>query len=201
MSDHEFHPFQFRSPLLMNRDDSALVIIDVQEKLLPAIAGQDRIVWNIGRLIQAAIALDVRIAATEQYPKGLGQTVPSLLGKLHDTIGPVIPDKTMFSCRECIDTFEELAKSGIRNLLVTGIETHVCVAQSALDFLSSGFNVYVCVDAVGSRSPLDHRVGIRRMESSGVLPTTTEAAMFEWCEKAGSDEFKTISKIVQQQSP
>ena len=97
--------------------------------------------------------------------------------------------------------FDGLSESGIYNLLLCGIESHVCVAQSALDLLAQGFNVFVCVDAIGARSAVDHRVAIRRLENSGVTLTTTEAALFEWCEKAGSKNFKQISKLVQQTKP
>jgi len=107
----------------------------------------------------------------------------------------------MFSCRECDSTFKELSSQGVHNLLICGIESHICVAQSSLDLLSQGFNVFVCVDAVGARHAIDHETALRRLENSGVVLTTTEAVLFEWCEKSGSDQFKQISKIVQQQPP
>jgi len=182
----------------MNADDSALIVIDVQEKLMPLISGHERLAWNVGRLIDGATELAVNIRATEQYPKGLGGTVTSIADKLAQSD---FAEKTMFSCRECDQVFGELSDSGIHNLLLCGIETHVCVAQSALDLVSQGFNVFVCVDAVGARGKVDHETALRRLEASGVMLTTTEAALFEWCEKSGSDSFKTISKLVQQTGP
>ena len=190
----------FRSPHLMSRNNSALVVIDVQEKLLHHIPNYQRLAWNIGRLLTGAQTLGVQATATEQYPQGLGSTVSSLTEPFGDLLGE-IPSKTMFSCRECESLFDSLSETGVHNLLLCGIETHVCVAQSAMDLMSQGFNVFVCVDAVGARHEVDHLTAIRRMETCGVIPTTTEAALFEWCEKAGSGEFKTISKLVQQTGP
>ena len=183
-----------RSPLLMNRDDSALLVIDVQARLLPSIDQHERLVFNIRRLIEGAKQLGVRVAATEQYPKGLGGTTEELANLLP----AAIPEKLMFSCRECEQLIDEFDSSGISKILLTGIETHVCVAQTAFDLLAAGFDVYVCVDAVGSRNEIDYLTAIRRMEAAGVTPTTTEAALFEWCEVAGSAEFKAISKLVQE---
>jgi nicotinamidase-related amidase len=191
----------FRSPLLMNADDSALMVIDLQEKLVPHISNHAQIVWNISRLIEGAGALGVAVCGTEQYPKGLGGTVEPIASLLQANSQQGVPEKTMFSCRECDSLVDGLSETGIHNLLLCGIETHVCVAQSALDLMAQGFNVFVCVDAIGARSPVDHRVAIRRLENSGVTLTTTEAALFEWCEQAGSEKFKKISKLVQQTGP
>jgi len=190
----------FRSPLLTNSTDSALVVIDAQEKLIPLIPGARRIVWNINRLLDGAAALGVRVCGTEQYPEGLGGTIEPLAMKLKAQ-AQSIPGKTMFSCRECDSVFRDLSAAGVHNLLICGIETHVCIAQSSLDLLAQGFNVFVCADAVGARHETDHDTALRRLENSGVVLTTTEAALFEWCEKAGSDQFKQISKIVQQPPP
>ena len=187
----------FRSPLLMNRDDSALVVIDVQEKLLPVIANHAELSWNIVRLLEGAGILGVSVCGTEQYPKGLGKTVGTIAGPMKSVSDQPVAEKTMFSCRECDSLFTHLAANGIHNLLLCGIETHVCVAQTAFDLMAQGFNVLVCVDAVGSRHSVDHETALRRMENCGVTPTTTEAALFEWCEQAGSSEFKKISKLVQ----
>ncbi len=186
-----------RSPLLMNRDDSAVLVIDVQEKLVPHIAGNERMLWNIGRLLDGARTLGVKVVATEQYPRGLGPTVPSLAGKLESAI----PAKTMFSCRECAPLVAQLKSENICHLVLVGIETHVCVAQTALDFMAAGFDVFICVDATGSRFEIDRETALRRLEYSGATPTTTEAVLFEWCETADSAEFKAISKLVQQTGP
>ena len=185
----------------MNASDSAVVVIDVQEKLFPHISDHQRIEWNILRLLEGAGTLGVAVCGTEQYPQGLGGTVEAIAGPLKSLSRHEIPEKTMFSCRECIGLFTALSDSGVCNLLLCGMETHVCVAQSALDLMAQGFNVFVCVDAIGSRTSEDHRIGIRRMENSGATLTTTEAALFEWCEKSGGERFKTISKLVRQTGP
>lgn len=191
----------FRSPLLMNSDDSAVVVIDVQQKLLPLVPGHQRIQWNIERLIEGARILGVAACGTEQYPKGLGPTVTAIADPLASIAMEPIASKTMFSCRQCSELFTKLSNSGVHNLLLCGIETHVCVAQTAFDLMAQGFNIFLCVDSVGSRSPEDHDVAVRRMENCGVTITTTEAALFEWCEQAGSERFKSISKLVQQAGP
>jgi nicotinamidase-related amidase len=185
-----------RSPELMNRDDSALLVVDVQSKLLPLIPGQQRLVWNIRRLIDGARILSVPVAATEQYPQGLGGTAPELAQRLG-----TIPGKTAFSCGECGEIFTEWREKGIWKILVCGIETHVCVGQTVHDLLGEGFRVYVAADAVAARGQFDHDIALRRMDSSGATLTTTEAALFEWCGKAGTPEFKQISQLVKESPP
>jgi nicotinamidase-related amidase len=185
-----------RSPDLMSRDDTALLVVDVQERLLPSIPAGDQLVWNIRRLIDGAQTLQIPVIATEQYPKGLGATVPPLAEKLGE-----IPSKLMFSCRECVESFRPLVDQGRQKILVVGIESHVCIQQTVLDLLSEGFRVYVAVDAVASRFEIDHRTALRRMETAGATLTSTEAALFEWCEVAGSPEFKQISRLVREQHP
>ena len=185
-----------RSPLLMSASDTGLLVVDVQEKLIGAIEGHERIVWNIRRLLDAAAALNVPIAATEQYPKGLGGTVEPLASRFD-----AIPDKVAFSCGACGEVFEKFRDSGISKILVIGIEAHVCIQQTVLDLLANGFAVFVAVDAVGARAAIDKRVALRRMDSAGATITTTEAAMFELCEQAGTPAFKTISQLVQESPP
>lgn len=180
----------------MSVEDTALLVVDVQEKLLPAIANHQHVLWNVRRLVDGAKLLGLAIAATEQYPKGLGGTVPELAERL----GP-LPSKLTFSCAGCPQIFRDLKERGIYKLLVCGIETHVCVQQSVLDLLADGWRVYVAVDAAGSRRPSDHDVALRRMESSGATLTTTEAALFEWCRIAGTAEFKQISRLVREEPP
>ena len=185
-----------RSPELMNADDTALLIVDVQEKLLPAIEHPQLVHWNIGRLLQAAGAFNVSTAVTEQYPNGLGKTVD---------FGIALPEnaeeKMMFSCREVGTIFSRWSQAGIRKILICGIETHVCIQQTALDLLAEGFRLYLATDAMGARHTHDHQIALRRMESSGAVLTTTEAALFEWCETAEAGAFKIISGLVRQDAP
>jgi nicotinamidase-related amidase len=185
-----------RSPELMNRDDSALLVVDMQGKLLPFIPGSGKLIWNIRRLIEGAKILGVPVAATEQYPQGLGPTTPELSQHLGE-----IPAKLAFSCGECGEIFTGWRDRGIWKILVCGIETHVCVGQTVHDLLGEGFRVYVAADAVGARGQIDHDVALRRMDSSGATLTTTEAALFEWCGRAGSPEFKQISQLVKEAAP
>ncbi len=190
-----------RSPELMSVDDTALLIVDMQEKLLPLIDDHARVIWNAGRLIDGANILDVAVVATEQYPKGLGPTTSELAERLGAERLGTIPEKLAFSCRGAENLFESLAERGMTKLLVAGIETHVCVQQTVLDAVANGFRVYVAVDAVGSRNVTDRETALRRMDSSGATLTTTEAALFEWCEVAGTPQFKQISQLVRQIDP
>jgi nicotinamidase-related amidase len=193
MSD--FSPIS-RSPELMSRSDTALLVVDVQEKPMAAIGPAVRIIWNVRRLIEGARLLGLPVLASEHYPQGLGPTVPALAAHLESR-----PAKVLFSCRGLPGLFAELRDKGIEKLLVCGIETHVCIQQSVLDLLADGWRVYVAVDAVGARHELDHQTALRRIEASGAVLTTAEAALFEWCETAGTPEFKQISRLVREQPP
>ena len=186
----------FRSPELMSRSDSALLVVDVQEKLVAAMGGAARILWNVRRLIDGAKLLGLPVVASEQYPQGLGPTVAVLAPRLEQR-----PAKLAFSCRELAELFADLRQRNIEKLLVCGLETHICIQQTVLDLLADGWRVYVAVDAVQSRHDLDHQTALRRMESSGAVLTTTEAALLEWCQAAGTPEFKQISRIVRENAP
>jgi nicotinamidase-related amidase len=185
-----------RSPELMNANETGLLVVDAQEKLLEVVPRRAEIVWNIRRLLDAAKVLGVATAATEQYPDRLSATVPELKQRLGK-----IPDKLCFSAGVCGSIFERLRNDGLYRVLVTGIETHVCVMQTSLDLVADGWMVYVAVDAVGSRRDVDHKTALRRMEAAGVVVTSTEAAMFEWCRIAGTAEFKQISALAKETCP
>jgi nicotinamidase-related amidase len=186
-----------RSPELMRAADTALLVIDVQERLLPAIPAATRIIWNCRRLLDGARLLGIRTAITEQNPAKLGPTA----AELAEASGGPPAAKLAFSCGACGEVFAEWRDAGIERVLVCGIETHVCVAQTVFDLLAAGYQAFVAVDAIGSRHALDHEVALRRMESSGATLTTVEAALFEWCERAGTDEFRQISALVKEASP
>lgn len=183
----------------MTRDDTALLVVDVQQKLIGLIPGHRRIVWNIRRLIDGAKVLGVPVAATEQYPKGLGPTTPELTQAL--PAGGACASKMAFSCGECAAIFDDFRAQDRYKLLVAGIEAHVCVQQTVLDLLADGFRVYVAADAIGSRSDVDERYALKRMEAAGAVITTTEAALFEWCDVAGTGEFKQISALIRETAP
>ena len=184
-----------RSPELMTANTTALVIIDIQEKLVRAMPDADRLIWNAGRLIDGAAALGVKIIATEQYPEGLGPTVPELTERLKAAQAPEPVAKKRFSCTGCETLFEELRDKNTIDLLLCGIEAHVCVQQTALDLLADGWRVQVAVDAVSSRFDIDRQTALARMEAAGITLTTVEAALFELCETAESPAFKTISRL------
>lgn len=185
-----------RSRQLMSRDTVAVLVIDVQEKLLPHIQNHSTIVWNIRRLLDGASVLNVSSMCTEQYPKGLGHTVALISERI-----AVDDEKLLFSCRDCATVQERLKNENRSQILLCGIESHVCVQQTALDLVAAGFDVWVALDAIGSRYELDHQTAMRRMESAGVSLTTTEAALFEWCEVSGTHEFKRISALVREMAP
>ena len=183
-----------RSPEIMRPDDTGLLIVDIQERLLPVQPAGETIVWNARRLLDGANILGVSSAATEQYPEKLGTTVPVLTERLTSSAS----SKLTFSCAACGELFSNWRKDGIHRVLVAGIESHVCVQQTVLDLLADGFQVFVAIDAVGSRFEIDHLTALRRMEASGALLTTVEAALFEWCGEAGTPEFKEISKLAKE---
>lgn len=180
----------------MSRGDTGLLVVDMQEKLLQLIPGHERITWNCRRLIDGAKILGIPVAATEQYPQGLGSTTAVLAQRL----GP-LPAKLAFSCGECGSIFEQWQQQGIFKILVCGIEAHVCVQQTVLDLLGEAYRVFIAVDAIGARHAIDLETAIGRMDSAGATITTTEAALFEWCEVAGTPEFKQISALVRETGP
>jgi nicotinamidase-related amidase len=184
------------SPSLLDKKTSALLVVDVQLKLVPFVQEPNRLTWNIRRLLDAASIFEIPRSATEQYPKGLGATVRELA----DLLGS-IPEKLRFSCSECESLFREWRGLGHDKIVVTGIETHVCVQQTVLDLLHAGIQTYVVADAVSARGLLDHEIALRRMEKCGATITTTESVMFEWCQAAGSPEFKKISALVRETPP
>lgn len=174
----------------------ALLVVDVQDKLMPLIGQRALIVANSVRLVKAAQALDVPVFATEQYPKGLGPTVPELASLI-----PHRPNKTVFNCCAVPDLIEQLHGRHVHHVTLAGIEAHVCVAQTALELLSLGFQVQVPADAVASRYKVDWKFALRRLEHAGVIVSSTEAVMFEWVERSDVPAFKAISDLVKNFTP
>ncbi|HTI50160.1 MAG TPA: isochorismatase family protein [Planctomycetaceae bacterium] len=184
----------FRSGELLSRDASRLVIVDVQEKLLPLIPAADRVVANCGRLIDAAKIFHVPVFATEQYPKGLGPTAKALAERLGSR-----PAKQRFTCAEALGWGTAAEQPDQRHqVVVAGIESHVCVLQTVLDLLAAGFQVFVPADAVASRGELDREIALNRMAGCGATIVTVESVLFEWCEQSGTPEFKQISQLVKE---
>jgi nicotinamidase-related amidase len=177
----------------MSAADTALLVIDVQDKLLPFISNHAAMVRNIAFLIDGARLLQMPVTATEQYPKGLGPTTAELARRLPDR-----PDKTAFSCCAIPSVVEGFRRAARPKVVLAGIETHVCVLNTALDLLNLDFRVYIAVDAVAGRFALDHDIALRRMEQAGAILTTAETAVFEWVGGAGHPQFKAVSQLVQE---
>ncbi len=170
---------------------AALLVVDVQDRLVRLIRRGPLVIANVERLVRAASLLGVPVLATEQYPKGLGPTVDVLLPLL-----PVRRAKTLFHAADAAGLASPEACLPIRHVAVVGIESHVCIMQTALELLQRGFAVQVPTDAVASRGEEDHRAALRRLESAGATITTTEAVMFEWTERSDHPAFKAISGLV-----
>jgi nicotinamidase-related amidase len=171
--------------MLLDRSRSALLVVDVQSRLAPAIAEGERVTGRVRVLLEAARALAVPTVVSEQYPKGLGRTV--------DELGDVeAVEKTCFSAARA-DGFD---LDGRDQALVCGIETHVCVSQTAHDLLERGVEVHVATDAVSSRTAANKEVGLHKMEQSGAIVTSVETALFELLGAAGTDEFKQVQGLV-----
>ncbi len=183
-----------RSPEMMNPDDTTLLVVDAQTRLMAVQPQRERVVWNASRLLRAAAALGVPTVVTEQAPEKLGGTVGALAALLGEPIA-----KSAFSAGDAVGLKGALTRDERFRVLLCGIETHVCVAQTALDLLAAGFRVYLAVDAVGSRFAIDHDTALRRLESAGATLTSTEGAMFEWCADAAHPAFRTISALVKEQ--
>lgn len=173
-------------------DDTVLLVVDVQDKLLAAMPGAATLVRNVRLLLDVARLLEVPVRATEQYPKGLGRTTATVAECL---TGPV-PAKTTFSCCGSAELADDLAGLAPKAVVVCGMETHVCVAQTVLDLLAARRTVFVPVDAVQSRFAVDHDAALRRLERAGAIPTTVEAVAFEWLRDAAHPQFKAVSKLV-----
>lgn len=171
--------------------DGALLVVDLQDKLLERMRYRGLIVANTVRLLKASQALEIPAWATEQYPKGLGPSVAEVVERI-----PHRPEKTCFHCCAVPELLEQLYVRRIRHVTLAGIETHVCVAQTALELLTLGYRVQVPADAVGSRFKMDWEFALRRLEQAGAVLTTTEAVLFEWTESADHPQFKTISGLI-----
>jgi nicotinamidase-related amidase len=178
----------------MSAADTALLVIDVQEKLLPLIPDRVRLVRHIAFLIDVARLLDMPVLATEQYPRGLGATVAELAQRLS---GPR-PEKVRFSSCGAADIVEALHRGARPRVVLTGMETHVCVLQTALDLLALDFRVYVAVDAVAGRFRDDSDVALRRVERAGAILVTSEMCAFEWLGGSDHPRFKEVSRLIQE---
>jgi len=181
--------------MIVKEIDSFLVVIDSQERLISAMSDSDQqmIIDQTSILLQAANLLDVPITITEQYPKGLGPTHPDLL---NDVSSPTIIEKTCFSCSDQADFMARLRSSHRRSVILTGMEAHICVLQTALKLKSQGFDVFVVEDAVCSRTEKNKDNALQRLAQAGVVICNTESVLFEWLQDAKHEHFRTLSKLI-----
>ncbi len=179
----------------LEADRTTLIVVDVQEAFRKAIPDFERIAKATATLIEGAEAIGIPVVITEQYPKGLGETVPEVAEHLPEGVEPL--EKVVFAASEA----EGFDLEGRDQALVCGIETHVCVNQTALDLLASGVDVQVAVDAVGSRTEENKGVGLQKMERAGATLTSVETALFELLGRAGTDEFKQVQRLILDYAP
>jgi nicotinamidase-related amidase len=180
----------------LHRADAVLIVIDVQEKLMPVIEGHEEVARNIERLVRGCHVLDVPALLTEQYVKGLGATIPSIKRAFEETSGYEPIEKNCFSGYGCAEFVTALRLLQKKQAIVAGIETHVCVYQTVIDLLANGTEVTIVADAVGSRDASNKDLALRRMVAEGTKLSSTEMALFEMLVTAGTDEFREIARLV-----
>lgn len=179
---------------ILKKKTTALVVIDIQERLIKAMDAEvlKKVTENTSRLIKGAGVLGIKTICTQQYTKGLGGTIPELKELLKEEH----IEKTDFSCCGEQSFVDALKNAGVKNVVLAGMETHVCVLQTALDLLNAGFGVHVAADAVCSRSKFNWHTALNLMSSAGAVITVTETVLFQLVKRAGTPEFKEISNIV-----
>jgi nicotinamidase-related amidase len=178
------------------RADAVLIVIDVQEKLMPVIHEHEIMLHNVERLVRGAHILGVPALLTEQYVKGLGPTVPAVRKAFEETIGYRPIEKSCFSGYGCDAFRSELEKTARHHAIIAGVEAHVCVCQSAIDLIEAGYDVTVIVDAVSSRSAHNKEIAIERITAEGGRLGSTEMTLLELLGEAGTDEFRAISALI-----
>lgn len=179
---------------ILNIEDSIVMIIDVQEKLLNAVFNKPSLEKKAVTIANTAKILGIPVIVTEQYPKGLGATVETLREALPENTQYF--EKTAFSALENNDVLEALKNSGKKQVVIFGIETHICVSQTTNALIQDGFEVSVIRDACGSRSELEYLAGLERMKDNGAHVLTTEIALFEWLKGAKHSKFKEVQMLI-----
>jgi len=178
-----------------SKEDCALIVIDIQDRLVKVMEkdAMKEVIENTQRLIQSAHILDIPVVFTQQYTKGLGETVPEL--EIRDEVDSKI-EKLSFSCCPQDEFKDVLTKLNRKSLIIAGLETHICVLQTVIDLLEDDYNVHVISDAVISRKKENKQIGLDLMCSGGAIISSTETILFQLLKKAGTPEFKQISKLV-----
>lgn len=182
---------------ILERPEVVLAVVDLQARLVPAIAEAPAVVRSCRRIIRACDVLGVPILFTEQYPQGLGPTVPEV-AELFAERRPIA--KTTFGCFACDDFVQTIEHTGRRSLLLAGVEAHICVFQTALQAMARGFDVYVLEDAVGARTEEARRTGFARLRVAGAVPSHSEMAIYELLGAAGTPEFRSVLAIVKDEA-
>lgn len=177
----------------MNPSNTALVIIDVQEKLLRVMHQKETLLKNVSILAQAAKVLEMPILWCQQYPKALGQTAPEVASHLE---GVEAIDKMCFNCTGSSEFNEKLTKANVANVIVCGIESHICVYQTARQLKRKGYNVEVAADAVTSRTPENKQIAIDRLRAESIAISSTEMTLFDLLKTAKHEKFREISKLI-----
>tara|TARA_B100000579_G_scaffold24467_1_gene17229 strand:+ start:422 stop:1030 length:609 start_codon:yes stop_codon:yes gene_type:complete len=173
-------------------DETLLLIMDMQQKLISNINGNQLLIFNIKKLIETCNLLNVRIAITEQNPLKLGMTLESIL---NNNEYPKF-DKMEFSCSENSNFIDYIKEYNFKNIIVCGIESHICILQTSIDLLKKGFNILIPKDAIGSRNKIDNDTAFLRLILSGAVASTTESIICELCKTSNRKEFKEVSKIL-----
>lgn len=176
------------------KDESLFLAIDFQERLIPAMNESEELVENTKKLFSGIKAHEIPMVFSQQYTKGLGMTIPELT----EIVGEEFKyyDKVAFSCVEDETIYSEIKKYNKKTIIVAGIESHICVLQTVIDLIDEGYNVVVVSDCVRSRKDNDMKMALKRAEYEGAILSTYESVLFELTREAGSDLFKTISKII-----
>ncbi len=174
------------------RENVALLVIDIQERLMPVIFESEKIFANVNKLLRGAEILQVVTLITEQYPKGLGATCKEI--ELPENAN--IIEKTCFSSMLNTEVNDQLKLSNRKSLIICGVEAHICVLKTALDALGEGYEVHVVADAVSSRTPENKQIALDRLRQAGAYITSVEMILFQLMDYAGTDEFKAISKLI-----
>ena len=185
-----------RHPHILDPKQTVLVMVDMQEPFLQVMHDRERLVANVRLLVQTAVTLGVPVIPTTQYAERMGDVVPEITALLRDFSAARSTDKLCFSCAGADGFLQGITSFDRRQILVCGVETHICVSQTALDLVHHGYQVHVAADAVSSRTIEKHKLGMERMRDSGVLPCAAEAAVYELLREAGTPAFKSLLPFI-----
>lgn len=177
---------------LIKKETTALLVIDVQEKLMPVVQDGEQIFANVNRLMKGMSIFNIPVIITEQYPKGLGNTCAEV--EIPQDVQTI--EKICFSCMQSDEVLAQLKERNITSLILSGVESHICVLKTALEALDKNFEVHIVADAVSSRTTANKQLALERMRQSGAFIVSTEMILFQLIDEAGTDAFKTISRLI-----